>query len=168
MLVNTLKNAAARIMAVLAFISATCTNAAPTDHGNHRSLSVYIRNAAGSYAHSESMARDIERRGSDSSSLLERSGATVQACYTSSCTNCYVVWDGSFTSNSACLSASNTACLIISNLQDANVEFWNSKFCGSVAHGRKDDTATQTADPIDSLNYRSGLQWVQYRSQWMY
>jgi hypothetical protein len=53
--------------------------------------------------------------------------ATVQACYTSSCTNCYTVWDGSFSSNSACLSATNTACLIISNLQNANVEFWNRR-----------------------------------------
>lgn len=126
---NTLMADAARMVVMLALFGATST-AAPTDTGENPSLSVLIRDADGSYAHNEIMARDIQRRGDESSSLIKRATATVQACYTSSCTNCYVLWDGTFTSNSACLSATNTACLIISNLSGANIQFWNREFHG--------------------------------------
>ncbi len=92
----------------------------------HPNLVAFIRDENSAYHPSEEMAKAVKAR-SDEFGLTKRAHATVQACFTNTCTNCYTVWDASFSSNSACLSAINTACLIISDLDDANVEFWNRK-----------------------------------------
>ncbi|KAF8854521.1 hypothetical protein BDZ45DRAFT_693355 [Acephala macrosclerotiorum] len=85
-------------------------------------LAVLIREDDYSYNHSETIAASI-RSNAMSFGLAKHSNAKVQACATLSCTDCRIIWDGGFSSNSACIPADKMACLIISNLDDANVQF---------------------------------------------
>lgn len=91
-------------------------------------ITVFIRGDNNTYSPSESMASIIKARSSDLG-LEKRSHATVVACSDAGCSACNTVYDGSFDKNSNCLQAINTACLIVSNLQDANIQFWNHKEC---------------------------------------
>lgn len=102
--------------------------AAPDTGMLYSGMGVFIRGDDGSYAHSEEMAEVIRSR-NDAAGILKRGSANVQACTTSSCTNCRTIFSGSLSSNSACLGAANTQCLIVSNLEDANVVFWNNAGC---------------------------------------
>lgn len=114
------------VTSVLAFL-ASAPSAAAAPHPEQSltgDVKVYIRDAANAYHPSPSMINAIKARG-----LHKRSGATVQACYTASCTECRTIFDSTLSSNSACISASNTACLIVSNLDDANIKYWNRAGC---------------------------------------
>ncbi|KAM5383836.1 hypothetical protein ACJZ2D_001825 [Fusarium nematophilum] len=89
---------------------------------------VYIRDADFAYHPSESMTQVIKARNAELP-MHKRSTARVEACYAPDCTSCRVVFDGSFESNTPCIPAINTACLIVSNLNDAKVVFWNRAAC---------------------------------------
>lgn len=91
-------------------------------------LKVFIRGDDYSYSTSESMASVIKARSFDWV-LEKRSTATVQACNDAACSQCHTVFDGGFDKNSGCLQAIDTACLIVTNLNDANIQFWNHKEC---------------------------------------
>ncbi|KAJ5498852.1 hypothetical protein PEXP_087140 [Penicillium expansum] len=95
---------------------------------------VMIRDENFAYHKSEEMANIILARNSESP-LVKRSHAKVQACRTSSCTDCTTVFDADLSSPSACIPADNTACLIVSNLDDANIWTWNHAGC----NGRNTD-----------------------------
>ncbi|KAI1118206.1 hypothetical protein F5Y14DRAFT_447088 [Nemania sp. NC0429] len=97
----------------------------PSSGGN---IQVYVRDPDFAYHPSEEMAHTIRARNAELS-LEKRSHATVQACYTASCTDCHTLFDGDFVTSSSCISATSTACLIISNLDDANIVFWNHGDC---------------------------------------
>ncbi|KAI1161850.1 hypothetical protein F5B18DRAFT_626676 [Nemania serpens] len=97
----------------------------PSPDGN---IKVFVRDADFAYHPSEEMAFAIRARNAELP-LEKRSHATVQACYTTSCTDCHTVFDGNFESNSDCISATSTACLIVSNLDDAKIEYWNHEGC---------------------------------------
>lgn len=99
--------------------------ASPTSSSN---ITVMIRDDNFAYHQSEEMANIVLARNSETS-LVKRSYATVQACRTSSCTDCTTVFDGSLASPSACIPAENTACLIVSNLEDATIWNWNHAGC---------------------------------------
>ncbi|KUM62162.1 hypothetical protein ACN42_g4959 [Penicillium freii] len=99
--------------------------ASPTSSSN---ITVMIRDENFAYHQSEEMANIVLARNSETS-LVKRSYATVQACRTSSCTDCTTVFDGSLASPSACIPAENTACLIVSNLEDATIWNWNHAGC---------------------------------------
>ncbi|KGO77501.1 hypothetical protein PITC_038090 [Penicillium italicum] len=99
--------------------------ASPTSSPN---ITVMIRDENFAYHKSEEMANAVLARNSEYP-LVKRSHATVQACRTSSCTGCTIVFDNNLASPSACISAENTGCLIVSNLEDANIWTWNHLDC---------------------------------------
>lgn len=121
-------------------------------------LTALIRGDDRSYQHSEDMAASI-RTNAATFGLTKRSYGTVKACYQSSCTDCHTVWDGSFTGGTSCLSADNTACLIISNLDHANVEFWNHAGCNgrhTVWRGCGESPEDVSAPGTNSIGVHSG------------
>ena len=92
-------------------------------------VTVYIRDTSFAYTASHEMAHAIKAREAELP-LQKRSKAKVRACYDPACAHCYNVWpEASFTSNTACIPALDTACLIISNLKDASVKYWNHVGC---------------------------------------
>ncbi|KAJ9237806.1 hypothetical protein DTO166G5_3369 [Paecilomyces variotii] len=91
-------------------------------------VKVLLRDENFAYHPSEDMAHIVKARDTNLS-LEKRDSATVQACLTPSCTDCTTVYDSTFTTASACIAAVNTACLIVSNLNDANIEYWNHAGC---------------------------------------
>ncbi|KUJ08306.1 uncharacterized protein LY89DRAFT_677176 [Mollisia scopiformis] len=121
-------------------------------------LRVFIRADDGSYSPSESMASVIKARSSDWS-LEKRSTATVKACSDAGCSNCNTVFDGSLDKNTGCLQAINTACLIVSNLNDANIQFWNHNECNgrsTVWRGCGSNNAFVSAPGTNSLGVHTG------------
>ncbi|CAI7661897.1 unnamed protein product [Penicillium crustosum] len=117
---SSFRNFAWSTMILLAF-GVQSNLASPTSSPN---ITVMVRDENFAYHESEEMANVVLSRNAESS-LVKRSHATVQACRTSSCTDCTTVFDGSFVSPSACIPAENTACLIVSNLEDATIWNWN-------------------------------------------
>ncbi|KAJ5225762.1 hypothetical protein N7468_006987 [Penicillium chermesinum] len=92
---------------------------------------VLVRNESYAYNPSEELRNEVLARRAELP-FAKRDYATVQICTDASCTNCHTVWDAEFTTASACISAANTECMIISNLNQANIEYWSSPGC----HGR--------------------------------
>jgi hypothetical protein len=114
---------------IVASILAFLADAAPSSSLEHSSdVKVFVRDADFGYAPSHELAHEIKAREA-SLPLHKRSTARVQACYTPQCTDCREVFYGDFNSNSACIPAVNTACLIVSNLSSANIKFWNRAAC---------------------------------------
>ena len=110
--------------------------AAPTAAGSDSSpnLTVLVRAEDGSYAPSDDMAKTVHarlsKRDSELSILSKRqSSGTVAACSSSDCTDCTTLYNGSFTNSGNCLAAANTACLVITNLENANVQYWSGTAC---------------------------------------
>ncbi|KAE8447026.1 hypothetical protein EG329_011160 [Mollisiaceae sp. DMI_Dod_QoI] len=147
-------------IAALLFIGTNIATALPALESEQflPNLAVLIREDDYSYNHSETMTAAI-RSNAMSFGLAKRANAKVQACSTTSCTDCRTVWDGSFSSNSACIPADNTACLIISNLDDANVQFWNHAGCNgknTVFRGCSDGAQQRSAPGTNSLGVHTG------------
>ena len=99
--------------------------ASPTPSPN---ITVMVRNESYAYHPSEEMRNTVLARHAENP-IEKRSFAKVQACLTASCTDCRTLWDAQFTTGTSCISAANTACLIISDLDDANVWYWSGTAC---------------------------------------
>ncbi|CZS79345.1 unnamed protein product [Fusarium graminearum] len=89
---------------------------------------VYIRSDDSGFYKSQDMTQAIKVKQA-ALPLHKRSSAKVEACFSPQCTNCRVIYDGSLSSNSPCVQAVNTACLIVSNLNDAKIQAWNKAQC---------------------------------------
>ena len=147
-------------VAALLFIGTNNVAALPVVESEQTlsNLAVLIRADDYSYGHNETMAAVI-RSNAVSFGLEKRADAKVQACATSSCTDCRVVWDGTFSSNSGCIPADNTACLIISRLDNANIQFWNHAGCNganTVFRGCEAGDQIRSAPGTNSLGVHTG------------
>lgn len=120
---NTVITASLAVLLAIAPTTAVPYSSPPSDD-----VTVYIRDSSSAYTPSHEMANTIKAREA-ALPLHKRSKAKVQACYKPNCEDCHEVFEGSFTSNSNCLSATSTSCLIISKLENASVVFWNREGC---------------------------------------
>lgn len=123
-------------------------------------ITVYVRDTNFAYHPSEEMAHAVRARNADDT-IAKRSYATVQACYTSSCTDCYTVFNAAFVTSTSCISAENTACLIISNLENAHVHFWSHAGCNENMSQFNDcpaGTNNVAAPGTESIGIHTGCQ----------
>lgn len=117
--------ASAHGLLALTTLAAYAVSASPTVEA-YPNMHVLIRNHTdSSYIHSKELDAIVRGR-FQSLPIKKRLHATVQACYNSDCTNCRVIVDGS---TSACIHAAGTECLIIYNLDGANIEYWSGASC---------------------------------------
>ncbi|KAI1125861.1 hypothetical protein F5Y10DRAFT_294246 [Nemania abortiva] len=105
---------------------AISASAIPTSPSND--VKVFLRDADFAYRRSEELEAAIHAHNA-LHPLKKRSHATVESCQTASCTDCTTVWDSDFVANSACIPAKGTNCLIVSNLDDANIWYWAHDDC---------------------------------------
>lgn len=120
-------------------------------------MGVFVRGDDYSYAHSEEMAHEI-RSNVSSSGLDKRSNAFVQMCTTPSCTGCTTLENGNFNSFT-CFEATNTACIIVGNLDDAQVNYWNHAGCNhheSTYHGCGQPQTNVAAAGTNSIGVQIG------------
>ncbi|GKU11419.1 unnamed protein product [Fusarium langsethiae] len=117
---------------LLSFLSLTAV-ATPSIPTTERSIEdidtvVYIRSQDSGFYESQKMTKAVKVKQA-ALPLHKRSSAKVEACYSPQCTECRVIYDGTLSSNSPCVQALNTSCLIVSNLNNAKVQAWNKAKC---------------------------------------
>lgn len=143
-------------LTALVLLGAASVSAVPAPAAE--SLTVFVRGENNTYAVSEDAAASIRAR-STPDDIAKRSYGSVQGCYGSDCTNCHSIFEGNFERNTGCLSATSVACLIISNLDDANVQFWNGGACSgrnTVYRGCGQNSAHVQAPGTNSLGVHIG------------
>lgn len=110
---------------ILALLASAAPHPDPSLSGN---VTVFIRHSDNAYHPSHDMANTINARNA-ALPLAKCSSGMVEACYTAECTQCYVLFANSLTTNTSCNVAINTACLIVSDMNNAKVVFWNKAGC---------------------------------------
>ena len=146
-----------KLVVAMGLLVVSTSAAALPEAASYSNLAVFVRDENFAYTISDEHTARV-RRDMEAMPIQKRAHATVQQCYQQGCQDCHTIFDGDFTSNS-CLDAVNTACLIVSNLDDAKISFWNHIGCNhnkSTYNGCNNPATNVNAPGTNSIGVQLG------------